>query len=179
MSYLKAPPHTRGSTCKIRLMNNARRGSPAHAGIDLAFFLSASALAWLPRTRGDRPPEARRRADHLPAPPHTRGSTFILVHDFVQGWGSPAHAGIDPPPAPSPSPRIGLPRTRGDRPHLTRLLRASGLAPPHTRGSTCQPPWAAACPAGSPAHAGIDPISASLSRSSNRLPRTRGDRPQR
>jgi len=49
---------------------------------------------------------------------------------------SPAHAGIDPPGYSALVMQIGLPRTRGDRPAPTSILRWSGLPPPHTRGST-------------------------------------------
>ncbi len=50
-------------------------------------------------------------------------------------------------------------------------------APPHTRGSTPDLGWHRACARGSPAHAGIDPASATTRGSRSRLPRTRGDRP--
>jgi len=91
--------------------------------------------------------------------------------------GSPAHAGIDPAGYPIGSPAYRLPRTRGDRP----LPRGIGLpgerAPPHTRGSTLTATPPAMPGVGSPAHAGIDPLTEETESIITRLPRTRGDRP--
>src|SRR5690606_18743640 len=94
-----------------------------------------------------------------------------------QRCGSPAHAGIDPLTPGVEKIRARLPRTRGDRPRITRDSCTSTWAPPHTRGSTWSEEDGPLDAPGSPAHAGIDPEPQGLSASSPRLPRTRGDRP--
>ena len=70
--------------------------SPAHAGMDPAANLVASATIGFPRTRGDGPPEGMGGGVAAPFPPHTRGWTLC-----GGGWRrdrgvSPAHAGMDP-----------------------------------------------------------------------------------
>jgi len=56
-------------------------------------------------------------------------------------------------------------------------VRQAVAAPPHTRGSTCVINLSMVSAAGSPAHAGIDPMAVSTAPIVRRLPRTRGDRP--
>ena len=93
--------------------------------------------------------------------------------------GSPAHAGIDPrrPPNPPRPPR--LPRACGDRPQSRSRRRGERAAPPRMRGSTRARREMLLELRGSPAHAGIDPVSDSGLRFVYRLPRACGDRPQR
>ena len=52
------------------------------------------------------------------------------------------------------------------------------MAPPHPRGSTPHQCWQAGAPEGSPASAGIDPISVHATQFATWLPRIRGDRPR-
>ncbi len=73
---------------------------------------------------------------------------------------------------------VWLPRTRGDGPHDAARRRDDGEAPPHTRGWTHARRRVRHLREGSPAHAGMDPVSLTTSRVSRRLPRTRGDGPQ-
>ncbi len=172
-----APPHTRGST-RIELRVTVRAtGSPAHAGIDPRTTARTATSGGLPRTRGDRPCLKASPADIEPAPPHTRGSTLIAPEPRSGPVGSPAHAGIDP--SARRAPRLGwrLPRTRGDRPCSIDHASSIRVAPPHTRGSTFWRSISRPPARGSPAHAGIDPASSSACARSDRLPRTRGDRP--
>jgi hypothetical protein len=70
-----------------------------------------------------------------------------------------------------------LPRTRGDGPAPGDLIADKHRAPPHTRGWTFYLPGAGHRAAGSPAHAGMDPIWPWHHRTRCRLPRTRGDGP--
>ena len=149
---IQVPPHTRG-------YDHLSRGSPAHAGIDLC--PKRRCQRRFPRTRGDRPFSRPHRMDR-------------------QAWGSPAHAGIDPSCAGAPLRlQLRFPRTRGDRPVLSqsrgfaRFPRTRGDRPSTTRlwDVWTRQAW------GSPAHAGIDPSSASIALQA-RFPRTRGDRPQ-
>jgi hypothetical protein len=128
----------------------------------------------LPRTRGDRPCSRFSIGPVTRAPPHTRGSTPGNADPKHSPYGSPAHAGIEHSIGRSAT---RLPRTRGDRPHTPRPCSKSNKAPPRTRGSTCARRCGRCLPAGSPAHAGIDPEWHTLPRSSPGLPRTRGDRP--
>ena len=59
------------------------------------------------------------------------------MNDLLQvpaNTGSPAPAGIDPTLSATTSAATGLPRTRGDRPVLARVLAGAVQAPPHPRG---------------------------------------------
>jgi len=111
------------------------------------------------------------------APPRTRGSTPAPVSRAVHVDGSPAHAGIDPQWCSSGQTGTGLPRARGDRPPPSRRTPRVGPAPPRTRGSTRGRRGRRQRPAGSPAHAGIDPSTCVYPMTRARLPRARGDRP--
>ena len=174
-----APPHTRGSTRHLRAQGRSAQGSPAHAGIDPIAELDAIKTDRLPRTRGDRPAISFPCLFLGAAPPHTRGSTSSPLYFRMPAAGSPAHAGIDPCCAHISMSAARLPRTRGDRPVYKHLQRDGLEAPPHTRGSTSAPARARARVYGSPAHAGIDPLSSRSQRLPHRLPRTRGDRPRK
>ena len=172
-----APPHTRGSTLRTMVISVIPLGSPAHAGIDLPPAPVRIEADRLPRTRGDRPPGYRWAPARCLAPPHTRGSTLTAHRLTPSAAGSPAHAGIDPPPPPAPYRQTRLPRTRGDRPLSRRRPHPINVAPPHTRGSTLIEGEIIPDQDGSPAHAGIDPPGISRRVRACGLPRTRGDRP--
>src|SRR5687768_16762274 len=81
-----------------------------------------------------------------------------------RGTGSPAHAGIDLPLSSKYPSSLGLPRTRGDRPGKLGVCPCVQRAPPHTRGSTLDRAVADQRIAGSPVHAGIDPLPVCLMR---------------
>ena len=172
-----APPHTRGSTSATGRRRLLLSGSPAHAGIDLVRMRFKTSRAWLPRTRGDRPPWPVPGRTTASAPPHTRGSTQPKAFTSRNVDGSPAHAGIDPGRDGSTSNAFRLPRTRGDRPMGRVIAECSTAAPPHTRGSTVIRWDHRPAMLGSPAHAGIDPGRALPGSGRGWLPRTRGDRP--
>ena len=112
------------------------------------------------------------------APPHPRGSTRHRRRPDRRGLGSPAPAGIDPPPGHLGGGPPRLPRTRGDRPQSCRVSVGRRLAPPHPRGSTPTKQLLGRNLGGSPAPAGIDPSRYRRARRQFRLPRTRGDRPR-
>ena len=113
------------------------------------------------------------------SPPHPRGSTptpsDLLTHARV----SPAPAGIDPGKATSAHERPGLPRTRGDRPLRWTPPGVIKTSPPHPRGSTQVEGAIAFGWLVSPAPAGIDPRHFAAYHFFLRLPRTRGDRPDK
>ena len=92
--------------------------------------------------------------------------------------GSPAHAGMDPSVVHPDRNHSRLPRTRGDGPCITRCVRRTAAAPPHTRGWTLNPSRQASRGPGSPAHAGMDPGLRMHEGRQGRLPRTRGDGPR-
>ena len=176
-AHVWAPPHTRGST-RLWLSHLTRlTGSPAHAGIDPAPAASGIPLAGLPRTRGDRPPSSHSAPCAPSAPPHTRGSTPLPPVKGLRLNGSPAHAGIDRDLVHAEVLLEGLPRTRGDRPWQKSKKSSRCRAPPHTRGSTWGVGEVGDEFEGSPAHAGIDPVTFNIQNTQPRLPRTRGDRP--
>jgi len=152
-------------------------GSPARAGIDPSVGSANGPSSGLPRTRGDRPARDGVGAAERRAPPHARGSTQIQHPHRRLLSGSPARAGIDPLGAPEEWPLRRLPRTRGDRPRGKSRRYDTAVAPPHARGSTLSRFEAARDPAGSPARAGIDPVTEGVPVELARLPRTRGDRP--
>jgi len=172
-----APPLTRGSTRSTTWMARPRLGSPAHAGIDPAGWTGLIKENRLPRSRGDRPSSAQVVRLRWRAPPLTRGSTPRQFPPVSERLGSPAHAGIDPPPTYRTSNPTWLPRSRGDRPVSRNRERLNEWAPPLTRGSTPDQPSPARNPAGSPAHAGIDPVVLVNVETLDWLPRSRGDRP--
>ncbi len=172
-----AAPHTRGSTRARAHASQQSVGCPAHAGIDPAREDRSSALARLPRTRGDRPEKDKRPPRISEAAPHTRGSTREGSLEALGADGCPAHAGIDPLNRDTPASPVGLPRTRGDRPEALREPWHGGVAAPHTRGSTHVRAVDMHADRGCPAHAGIDPRAVASRLVVRWLPRTRGDRP--
>ena len=72
-----------------------------------------------------------------------------------------------------------LPRSRGDGPTPSAFLVDLLEAAPLTRGWTQTPVSVVQCRLGCPAHAGMDPPTLSRRRGICRLPRSRGDGPQR
>ena len=152
-------------------------GFPAHAGMDPERTGSRSAVAGLPRTRGDGPvgsscPRWNRRAS-----PHTRGWTRIRHRGRRAGAGFPAHAGMDHVEDGQALAGERLPRTRGDGPYAVTSMVEKSMASPHTRGWTGHSQDRHLSVHGFPAHAGMDPCSPSSRPRCTRLPRTRGDGP--
>ena len=111
------------------------------------------------------------------APPHPRGWTQVRGRAECDPAGSPAPAGMDPPPGHSPLRRWGLPRTRGDGPDLQSQTVSLEMAPPHPRGWIQGRQQSRKMATGSPAPAGMDPNFGRQSEIGAWLPRTRGDGP--
>ena len=145
--------------------------------MDLVPAAVARRVRRLPRTRGDGPNDATIDELARRAPPHTRGWTHRSSARRLAGVGSPAHAGMDPYAACRRAGGRWLPRTRGDGPVSSPSKLYGASAPPHTRGWTRSGSRPPAPQAGSPAHAGMDPLSTRAAASSTGLPRTRGDGP--
>ena len=131
----------------------------------------------LPRTRGDGPRSGWPTLRCPTAPPHTRGWTPLAEATTVDPVGSPAHAGMDPALDEDEAEDGRLPRTRGDGPSTMSSWGPTPPAPPHTRGWTPEPGDEGSAKPGSPAHAGMDPMTSSAVCRARRLPRTRGDGP--
>ncbi len=172
-----APPLTRGWT-RAGVPGKPRNfGSPAHAGMDPPCSARSRLAGRLPRSRGDGPRETGGHCGADLAPPLTRGWTRGLCARRRLGRGSPAHAGMDPPPDRAPGHPRRLPRSRGDGPQWATVNQTGLPAPPLTRGWTRRRPCSLQARSGSPAHAGMDPSQAVQFASSIRLPRSRGDGP--
>ena len=173
----RAPPRMRGSTHAEQRAERNAVGSPAHAGIDPMRASGSSQGIGLPRACGDRPATGLVSYILYGAPPRMRGSTRPARRLPPAVAGSPAHAGIDLARwRCAPCPR-GLPRACGDRPPSDYVVGVGVWAPPRMRGSTLFHRDLVDDARGSPAHAGIDPATASRSRRGTGLPRACGDRP--
>ena len=173
----KAPPHARGSPHGRHGRARGAEGSPACAGIAPRSSSRTATRAWLPRMRGDRPPETIIRELRRLAPPHARGSPAAVGGRPADGRGSPACAGIAPSPPRCSEPSGRLPRMRGDRPRPRSSRARRTAAPPHARGSPRQAGGDRVGARGSPACAGIAPVGSGARRARWWLPRMRGDRP--
>ena len=137
-----APPHTRGWTVDVIMICVWDEGSPAHAGWTLEVVPIDVGVRGSPAHAGMDPRSYKR---------------------LRSGYddGSPAHAGMDPSPLMgclAQAGRTGLPRTRGDGPQSRTLPVILRSAPPHTRGWTHQADRRGRDRTGSPAHAGMDPV---------------------
>ena len=92
--------------------------------------------------------------------------------------GFPAHAGMDPWTSKWKCSHARFPRPRGDGPEFTGTTRVIAEVSPPTRGWTRRHPDGGAVRQGFPAHAGMDPSSATSSAGERiRFPRPRGDGP--
>ena len=154
---VKASPHTRGWTRVDGECRPARRGFPAHAGMDPTSTSRSGSRRRLPRTRGDGPRATSTCTRTPPASPHTRGWTPHRSPRRLSSRGFPAHAGMDPYRHAARTGSSGLPRTRGDGPGPRPGCTSASRASPHTRGWTPHQCQAACAIIGFPAHAGMDP----------------------
>ena len=93
------------------------------------------------------------------------------------GEGSPAHAGMAPASTATWCTCWGFPRPRGDGPSRTSRIMSAWEVPPPTRGWPLAQDGQRLADVGSPAHAGMAPVSRGCSLLSTRFPRPRGDGP--
>jgi len=138
-----------------------------------------TARRWLPRPRGDAPGAFVETQEHGSAPPPTRGCTLSTFGQGRLNAGSPAHAGMHPFSERIEMRRRRLPRPRGDAPCLAPKSDSGSSAPPPTRGCTPDRHDRRRAGEGSPAHAGMHPLRQRRGRHEARLPRPRGDAPER
>ena len=190
-------PHTRGWALPEPSPRCVRRGCPAHAGMGPRLGTGMTSQRRLPRTRGDGPLSTATSLGSAWVAPHTRGWARRRARQRHGRDGCPAHAGMGPTASKHRNALRRLPRTRGDGPQEEAIEACVKLVAPHTRGWALRLPDDSAthvgCPAhagmgprpgpslssklGCPAHAGIGPACAWKWRFIQRLPRTRGDRP--
>ena len=131
---------------------------------------------WLPRTRGDGP-TCRASFDIARRLPRTRGDGPEWAPiATLPATGSPAHAGMDPIHTGTIRHAAAPPHTRGWTPGRG-LVDMRKAAPPHTRGWTLENVVRRRL-AGSPAHAGMDPLGIGWSRVKSAPPHTRGWTPR-
>ena len=131
----------------------------------------------LPRMRGDRPLRYTQNGTPVAFTPHARGSTFdpTVVKSLIVVY--PACAGIVLDRLVSAVTSAGLPRMRGDRPHLIRKTKIAIWFTPHARGSTGLIHMLESLAKVYPACAGIDRLLHLHREGEKGLPRMRGDRP--
>ena len=173
-----APPPTRGWTPAFARRRSQSAGSPAHAGMDPDGPPAGRCHPRLPRPRGDGPSSRDPTRFSVTAPPPTRGWTRPGGRSARRGSGSPAHAGMDPPSRGSAPSARRLPRPRGDGPGWSTGRTMPSQAPPPTRGWTRMVHRQDDAVPGSPAHAGMDPLSSCTPARRRGLPRPRGDGPR-
>jgi len=170
-------PHARGSTLAVGASGDALPVYPACAGIDPARRWILTPLWRLPRMRGDRPHNIKKKIGVLLFTPHARGSTLTRTLPTKMPTVYPACAGIDPWKKETQTILASLPRMRGDRPYTAEQFERLMKFTPHARGST--PSLIVVILAGFvyPACAGIDLCQDGAHYMVVCLPRMRGDRP--
>ena len=173
----RLPPHTRGCTRAPIRPCRTGRASPAHAGMYPGLPRVEPFAGSFPRTRGDVPSRRPRAARAAPLPPHTRGCTSFRRRQSGLADASPAHAGMYLLDGRARLEPRRFPRTRGDVPIRTWIIRIVASLPPHTRGCTGADGGRGAQPPASPAHAGMYRSEGRRDRNRIRFPRTRGDVP--
>ena len=155
----QVPPPTRGWPRSNAERNAFYAGSPAHAGMaplaeGLAFLITR-----FPRPRGDGPRLGTIRWAGIEVPPPTRGWPPARNHCPCRYHGSPAHAGMAPNRSPYELDPDRFPRPRGDGPLMSEDITSAKEVPPPTRGWPPRRYQGIAIGPGSPAHAGMAPIS--------------------
>jgi hypothetical protein len=174
----EAPPLARGWTRFLSHAFPVDLGSPARAGMDPATSATRLASRWLPRSRGDGPYGITLATLEAWAPPLARGWTPIALLTIPTLDGSPARAGMDPPPSRSMIDPTRLPRSRGDGPRLNGVTKQDLKAPPLARGWTLDGLRRPVVHRGSSARAGMDHVPVEMICVVGWLPRSRGDGPR-
>ena len=170
-------PHARGWTRLLQVVRRLVPGFPARAGMDPSAGSRDRARFRIPRTRGDGPHTGLSISAHAMDSPHARGWTHGHRARAGGKGGFPARAGMDRPRGPCAAPPAGIPRTRGDGPHLSTASRQSEPDSPHARGWTRVVDRRRRRADGFPARAGMDRRRSLRRTSAARIPRTRGDGP--
>ena len=174
-----ASPRSRGWTRLPRRGRSDRDGFPALAGMDLLLHLHDCPAYRLPRARGDGPAAKTALSCVETASPRSRGWTLLerVRTRLVEGF--PALAGMDRRGRRYSPPPRRLPRARGDGPFASPPSRSGHRASPRSRGWTPQSGPALPRRIGFPALAGMDLPRLYCAVMRYRLPRARGDGPNR
>ncbi len=170
-------PPTRGWTLARPQPQGARRGFPAHAGMDHALMSVWSAWCRFPRPRGDGPSVQKEAEVVNEVSPPTRGWTCVYESGCYGVEGFPAHAGMDRGQEIAKLRLNGFPRPRGDGPLTRKPKHRATLVSPPTRGWTHDGGPQTDPYSGFPAHAGMDLSCGPTSLCSSWFPRPRGDGP--
>jgi len=129
--------------------------------------------------RGDPPVLRSPSTGSFGSTPHARGSTYWMGLSGPRDRVYPACAGIHLFKKGLTVPRYRLPRMRGDPPIQQMGEEDSFRSTPHARGSTCGRGGSWRFVSVYPACAGIHPSTSRVWFLTLRLPRMRGDPPQR
>ena len=175
---LKFPPQARGWTHSDWVRTLRAAVSPAGAGMDRPEEERGAVVVSFPRRRGDGPQRVNPPRKPLTFPPQARGWTSDRFSDAADRYVSPAGAGMDPRPRARTARPPGFPRRRGDGPRGSAGAVSSSGFPPQARGWTEQVGVARRFDRVSPAGAGMDPTSFSVSSGLRSFPRRRGDGPE-
>ncbi len=140
--------------------------------------INVEVAARFPRPRGDGPPVGLGALDLFTVPPPTRGWSPGGVRRARPVYGSPAHAGMVPLTQSDYNYNQGFPRPRGDGPPCRHRPPLRHRVPPPTRGWSRHAAAMRRSAEGSPAHAGMVPVSLATAGDGHRFPRPRGDGPQ-
>ena len=175
---LTFPPQARGWTSDRFSDAADRYVSPAGAGMDPRPRARTARPPGFPRRRGDGPQRVNPPRKPLTFPPQARGWTSDRFSDAADRYVSPAGAGMDPRPRARTARPPGFPRRRGDGPRGSAGAVSSSGFPPQARGWTEQVGVARRFDRVSPAGAGMDPTSFSVSSGLRSFPRRRGDGPE-
>ena len=171
------PPHARGWTVGMVIVDECHIVSPACAGMDRSQLRSRLGSRGFPRMRGDGPFYGLLASNTAVFPPHARGWTAHSGQTRSYSSVSPACAGMDPGSPTCDSANRCFPRMRGDGPLPPCATNPTSMFPPHARGWTRRPGRVGAYPGVSPACAGMDPFTMSYRVLLEGFPRMRGDGP--
>ncbi len=153
-------------------------GSPASAGMVPRPALGFLPRGRFPRVRGDGPYTTPTIVPLRVVPPRPRGWSRASDNKPASAEGSPASAGMVPAMSPRIRDPTGFPRVRGDGPRSPEQLECLRKVPPRPRGWSPKPPELVKSRRGSPASAGMVPLSTKAVYWPVRFPRVRGDGPR-
>ena len=116
------PPPARGWSHSRAALEASLRGSPACAGMVPRPGRCTISITGFPRLRGDGPGESSYDAAACEVPPPARGWSLVVRQCSSGLSGSPACAGMVPPPPPQSCAGRWFPRLRGDGQLPRRVL---------------------------------------------------------